>query len=68
MFGGSLFKEICYLIDTKLDVQSLIIYILQSFCNEITNGDHNALHFLRQYLGSSVIHNTTMIGNINGML
>jgi hypothetical protein len=66
--GDSLFGAICYLIKTNFDVQSLRLYIMQSFCNAVTSGDHNALHCLRQHLGPGAIHNTTMIGDWKGYI
>jgi hypothetical protein len=49
--GDSLFEAIFYLIATDFDVQSLRLYIVQSFCNAMKSGDQNALHCLHEYLG-----------------
>ena len=65
-FQNGLFSTIFYLIAIKFDVQSLRLYIVQSFCNEITSGDHNALHCLHQHMGPSAIHNTTIVDYCQG--
>jgi len=59
----SLFETICYLVATNFNVQSLRLYIVQSFCNAITSGDHIALHFLNQHLMPDVIFNMTIINS-----
>jgi hypothetical protein len=61
--GDSLFREIFYLIAIDFDVQSLRLYIVQSFCNAMKSSDQNALHCLHEYLGPGAIHNTTIIVN-----
>jgi hypothetical protein len=61
--GDSLFREIFYLIAIDFDVQSLRLYIVQSFCNAMKSGDHNALHCLHEYLRPGPIDNTTTIVN-----
>jgi hypothetical protein len=61
--GDSLFVAICYLIATDFNVQSLRLYIVQSFCNAITSNSPNALHCLHQHLPCNVIHNSEIINN-----
>jgi hypothetical protein len=61
--GDSLFVAICYLIATDFNVQSLRLYIVQSFCNAITSSDPNAFHCLHQHLSCNVIHNSEIIDN-----
>jgi len=56
----NLFETICYLVATYFNVQSLRVYIVQFFYNEITSGDHIALHCLNQHLILDVIHNMTI--------
>jgi hypothetical protein len=61
--NNSLFQEICYLIAIDFNLQSLRLYIVQSFCNAIMSGDQNTLLCLHQYPGPGVIHNKTMFVN-----
>jgi hypothetical protein len=56
--GDSLFVAICYLIAKDFNVQSLRLYIVQSFCNAITSNAPNALHFLHRHLPCNVIHHS----------
>jgi len=64
--GDSLFSDICCLIATKFDVQSLWLYTTHYFCNELMGSDQVALHCLEQHLIRDVIQNTTMIVNWQG--
>jgi exonuclease III len=58
--GDSLFVAICYLIATDFNVQSLRLYIVQSFCNAIKSSDPNAFHCLHRHLSCNSIHSSEM--------
>ena len=54
--GDNLFNSICHLIETEFTVQSLRLYIAQSFRNAIMAGNKFAMHCLREHLSTDVIH------------
>jgi hypothetical protein len=61
--GDSLFNAICCLVATEFDVQSLRLYIVQSFCNAIIGGSQQAFSCLYQHLSPYLLENMSAIGS-----
>lgn len=61
--GDSLFSTICHLIATKFDVQTLRLYIVETFCNAIISKHKDALDCWKIYLTDNVVQDQPMVGN-----
>jgi hypothetical protein len=61
--GDSLFNEICCLVEAEFDVQSLQIYTVKSFCNEIIGDNQQAFSFLHQHLSPYLLENMLSIAS-----
>jgi hypothetical protein len=57
-----MFNEIFYLIATELDVHSLCLYTVQSFCNAIIGGSQHEFNCLHQHLLPYLIESMSTIG------
>jgi hypothetical protein len=62
-YGDSMFNKICYLVATYFDVQSLWLYIVQSFCNAIIGGSQQDFTCLHQHLSPYLLENMLTIGS-----
>jgi hypothetical protein len=61
--GDSLFNAICCLVAAEFDVQSLRLYVVQSFCNAIIGGSQQAFRFLHQHLCPYLVENMSAVGS-----
>jgi hypothetical protein len=61
--GDRIFSTICRLIAIEFDVQSLRLYIVQTFCNAIIGNHKDALDYLKTYIIEYAMQDQPMVGN-----
>ena len=61
--GYSLFNAIFYLVETKFDVHSLWIYIVQSFCNAIIGNNQQDFRYFHEHLSPYLLENMPTIAS-----